>query len=522
MNYQDMNYSYGSVVSGKRHREDDYEINRKKKRFDIGCSWENDFDRSDRKPPKRPTKEPVKIPTPDGPPPRTPSTPVNPPRVPTDPLPQRPPHRRFPRAPQRETPNDIENDLFFIFGLPPMFTKLTREEPKELKMEDVCKNPMCNHKTYDEDPTQINIPDIREIKNISDLITLGMSFHCKKHLVYAGMNLRILCNLVAPLTEMFNMIGMESVKEHMVNQILFFLQGNNTISKCGKCTDCVFGLPCLNSHTEMLHTVITGPPGVGKTELGKILGKVYKEMGILSKGTFKLVTRADLIGEYLGSTAIKTQKVIDECKGGVLFIDEAYSLGNKELRDNFSKECIDTLNQNLSEKRDFLCIIAGYEDQLEKCFFKYNEGLRRRFTFKYDIKSYNSAELLNIFELKVKQGEWKMCYHKDIDEIIGDSSGNITKTSIEKDQMKTQIEKLFKKNIKKFPNFGGDMETLLLNCKICHSRRCVFGDNEGRKILSINDITKGLEMFITHRKHKNVDNDESPIESFGKSIYSFS
>ena len=106
---------------------------------------------------------------------------------------------------------------------------------------------------------------------------------------------------------------------------MFFLQGNHTNQKCNKCIDCSYNLPCLNSQTEMLHTVITGPPGVGKTEFGKILGKVYKEMGILSGGSFKLATRADLIGAYLGHTAIKTQKVIDEAKGGVLFIDEAYS-----------------------------------------------------------------------------------------------------------------------------------------------------------------------------------------------------
>jgi len=183
------------------------------------------------------------------------------------------------------------------------------------------------------------------------------------------MNLRILCNLVNPLTELNNMVGMANVKEHMVDQILFFLQGFNVITRCGKCTDCTFGLACIKTQTEMLHTVITGPPGVGKTELGKILGKVYKELGILSNDTFKLVTRSDLIAGYLGQTAIKTQKVIDEAKGGVLFIDEAYSLGNAELRDSFSKECIDTLNQNLSERRDFLCIIAGYKEELEKCFF---------------------------------------------------------------------------------------------------------------------------------------------------------
>lgn len=368
--------------------------------------------------------------------------------------------------------------------------------PEKQKIENVCKNPLCNHKTYEEDPTLHFIPNIKEIKTIYDIIELGKSFHCKKNTEYAGMNLRVMFNLVPPLTELSNLVGMHNVKEQMVNQILFFLQGSHNAGKCNKCTDCVFGLPCLNSQTEMLHTAITGPPGVGKTELGKILGKVYKEMGILSKGTFKLVTRSDLIAGYLGQTAIKTQKVIDEARGGVLFIDEAYSLGNSELRDSFSKECIDTLNQNLSERRDFLCIIAGYEKELEKCFFKYNDGLRRRFTFRYDMVPYNYSELLDIFEGKVHAANWKLCYDA--------SENDFSNHRVMKEEMREKVSQLFKRNINNFPNFGGDIESLLLNCKIVHARRCVFDEGDARKVLSYEDIEKGLSTFCAHRKYEAV------------------
>ena len=161
-----------------------------------------------------------------------------------------------------------------------------------------------------------------------------------------------------------------------MNQIVFFLQGLNQKERCGSCIDCSYNLPCpTNLNDDMLHTVITGSPGTGKTELGKILGKVYKAMGVLSNGTFHIAKRSDLIGRFQGHTAVKTQEFIDKCKGGVMFIDEAYSLGNKEQRDTFSKECIDTINQNLTERRDFLCIIAGYRKELNKCFFAYNPGL---------------------------------------------------------------------------------------------------------------------------------------------------
>ena len=122
---------------------------------------------------------------------------------------------------------------------------------------------------------------------------------------------------------------------------------------------------------------------------------------------FRIVKRADLIGKYLGHTAAKTQEVIDSCKGGVLFIDEAYSLGNAEGRDSFSKECIDTLNQNLSEnKNNLLCIIAGYKESLEKCFFSYNEGLNRRFSFRYNIEPYSAEQLRDIFLCKLREIKW--------------------------------------------------------------------------------------------------------------------
>lgn len=362
-----------------------------------------------------------------------------------------------------------------------------------------CKNPYCNHKTLLEDPTSVIIPNVKNIRNIEDLITLGKSYHCQKNLTFAGLNLRILCNLVSPLTELSKMVGMTSVKEHIVNQILFFLQGHHSGNKCNNCIDCTYGLTCLNSQTEMLHTVISGPPGVGKTEFGKILGKVYKEMGILSKGTFKLVTRADLVAGYLGQTAIKTQEVIDSAMGGVLFIDEAYSLGNSDLRDSFSKECIDTLNQNLSERRDFLCIIAGYENELEKCFFKYNEGLRRRFTFRYNIVPYNHEELFEIFNRKVDAINWSTFYTPQIDD-----SQEILDN---KKSMKSQVVSLFKQNTRSFPNYGGDMETLVLNCKIVHSQRCSF-DETHKKCLSLEDITKGIQTFVNHRRYDKKHNNE--------------
>ena len=106
------------------------------------------------------------------------------------------------------------------------------------------------------------------------------------------------------------------------------------------------------------------------------MGKIFSGLGVLKKNKFMKVTRADLIAGYLGQTALKTQDVIKDSLGGVLFIDEAYALGNMEKRDSFAKECIDTLCEGLSDNKDnLMVIIAGYEKELKECFFNYNAGL---------------------------------------------------------------------------------------------------------------------------------------------------
>jgi len=100
----------------------------------------------------------------------------------------------------------------------------------------------------------------------------------------------------------------------------------------------------------MLHTVIEGPPGCGKSKLGKLFAEIYAGLGIIKSKRFQLVKRTDLVGEYLGHTEHRTQEIIDKAEGGVLFIDEAYSLGNEGKRDSFSKAAIDVINQKFRRK----------------------------------------------------------------------------------------------------------------------------------------------------------------------------
>ena len=342
----------------------------------------------------------------------------------------------------------------------------SKEDSDEL--EDIEQFKISLEKDYDE--LDVNI------SNLDKLIDIAKNLDIKKDYSF---DIKKLKKLISPLEKLKDFVGMNNVKDNIVKQILYFLQN-------------------LDDTKDLMHTVITGPPGVGKTKLAYLLSEIYFKMGIFKckknklykspitgenvNFKFTLARRSDLIGEYVGHTAIKTQKVIDDALGGVLLIDEAYSLGNDEKKDSFSKECIDTLNQNLTEnKGKFSVIIAGYDSELEKCFFSYNDGLRRRFPFRYEINSYNYKELCEIFTKKIDNEDWKIDTISNNDKILN----------------------FFKKNYKEFTSFGGDMEILLFSTKIAHSLR-IFGKNPKlRKIININDLIKGFDIFKETRKSTN-------------------
>jgi hypothetical protein len=223
---------------------------------------------------------------------------------------------------------------------------------------------------------------------------------------------------------------------------------------------------------DYMHTVLYGPPGTGKTEVAKILGNIFCNLGVLKSNTFKKVTRSDLVAGYLGQTAIKTREVIESAIGGVLFIDEAYALGNTEKRDSFSKECIDTLCEALSDhKHELMVIIAGYEKELNDCFFSYNEGLSSRFTWRYKIESYDAVELRKIFEKIIKDNKW---------------------TFDERDSAK---DEWFKTRQPYFKYFGRDIEVFFTKTKIAHGRRAFYLPEKDRRKLTIKDLDAGFELF---------------------------
>tara|TARA_B110001450_G_scaffold36412_1_gene32174 strand:- start:4217 stop:5206 length:990 start_codon:yes stop_codon:yes gene_type:complete len=271
------------------------------------------------------------------------------------------------------------------------------------------------------------------ISMIKDYKTLRLPTKRKRINYPDKMNL--LSDLLPDLSELNDMIGLKKFKKQIVDQILFFIQSRE--------------------EKIMLHTVLEGPPGTGKTTISNILSKIYSKLGIFKKPKFNVVRRSDLISEYLGGTTIKTTETLDRCKKGVMLIDEAYSLGSKSSsgEDSYAKECIDTLNQYLTEKSDkIICIIAGYKKELDESFFSMNPGLRRRFPWTFTIEDYTSNELCLIYFKLIYEKEWETeCKHAEVQAILS-------------------------KHVKLFTGNGGDINNLIEKAMIINMRNN-FGKN---------------------------------------------
>jgi len=202
-------------------------------------------------------------------------------------------------------------------------------------------------------------------------------------------------SLEEALQKVNELIGLASVKDEVqqtVNEIkyqkLLAARGGNTV-------------------TMSRHMVFTGNPGTGKTTIARILGEIYKHLGVLSKGHMVETDRAGLVAGYLGQTGIKTDEVVTNALGGILFIDEAYALSSED-RDQFGQEAIDTLLKRMEDHRDdLIVIVAGYPGEMDR-FINSNPGLQSRFTKYIHFEDYNAKELQEIFELLLKAGGHEM------------------------------------------------------------------------------------------------------------------
>lgn len=198
------------------------------------------------------------------------------------------------------------------------------------------------------------------------------------------------------LDELNALVGLETVKAK-VNDLIVYQK----VQKLRRENN-------LHSSKNTLHLAFTGNPGTGKTTVARIVGRIYKQIGLLSKGHFIEVSRTDLIAGYQGQTALKVKKVIERAKGGVLFIDEAYSITENDHSDSYGRECLTELTKALEDYRDDLVVIvAGYTEPMNK-FFESNPGLKSRFNTFIEFENYQSEELEEILVSICEKNDYRL------------------------------------------------------------------------------------------------------------------
>lgn len=196
------------------------------------------------------------------------------------------------------------------------------------------------------------------------------------------------------LNQLDELVGLENVKQQ-VHDLIEYNQIQHLREKNG-----------LKKSNKTLHMAFLGNPGTAKTTVARIVGRMYKAIGLLSKGQFIEASRTDLIAEYQGQTAIKVKRLINRAKGGVLFIDEAYSITENDHSDSYGRESLTELTKALEDYRnDLVVIVAGYTNLMER-FFESNPGLKSRFNTFISFTDYSLDELVRIFNYTCNQNDY--------------------------------------------------------------------------------------------------------------------
>lgn len=255
------------------------------------------------------------------------------------------------------------------------------------------------------------------------------------------------------LDELEALIGLEKVKSKVQDLIVY-----QKVQKMRRENN-------LHSAKNTLHLAFTGNPGTGKTTVARIVGRIYKCLGLLSRGHFVEVSRTDLIAGYQGQTALKVKKVIEQAKGGVLFIDEAYSITENDNSDSYGRECLTELTKALEDYReDLVVIVAGYTEPMKK-FFESNPGLKSRFNTFIEFDDYCSDELDKIL--------MSMCMNNDY--ILDEEA---------KEKIHLYFEQMTSSKDENFSN-GRLVRNLYDDLVINHAKRVINISNPDRQELSM-------------------------------------
>ncbi|OUU17763.1 MAG: hypothetical protein CBB97_21865 [Candidatus Endolissoclinum sp. TMED37] len=270
-------------------------------------------------------------------------------------------------------------------------------------------------------------------------------------------------SLKTPITMLQQMMGFDDIKKQLFDMAIMF---------------CIQQIKKPKPH-QRLHSIVYGGAGTGKTTFANILAHFFCKLNFIKKPYVHHVKSSDLIGEYVGHTAPKVEKAVKKAMGGVLLIDEAYTIGyggSKETNgSSFAQECLDALNRNLSEHGDeFVCILAGYKDAIENNVMRLNRGLERRFNFRFEMPTLTGVQLYHILKQKV-----------------GDNILDVTDN---------EAGDFFDKN--PLPYQGGDIENLAVKIEIIIARRIFtnanfLNDNEIK--VTLKDIKDAYKLSFGHR-----------------------
>ena len=234
------------------------------------------------------------------------------------------------------------------------------------------------------------------LKELSDNLACYLGYSYLFEILGKELGKRNNSSLDELMKELNQLVGLQKVKEE-VSRLVIYQKVQSKRKESG-----------LKVPKRTLHMAFMGNPGTGKTTVARIVGRMYYQLGLLSKGHFTEVSRTDLIAGYQGQTALKVKSVIEKAKGGVLFIDEAYSITENDNTDSYGRECLTELTKALEDSRDdLIVIVAGYTDPMNH-FFESNPGLKSRFNYFINFENYSSTELLDILETLARKDDYQI------------------------------------------------------------------------------------------------------------------